>query len=194
MEYANTGETDVLAPLILLSAENAILQLAEEATSVQFLGINTDGPAGILSPGATGSVSFVFNPSVSSGTVDFSLQLQSATDEQFDWSTVKNEAQPDSVSDNFWDALWQNFTASVGTTVGDYLAVLADNANRLSQLGEYTNDTSRLLAFELQQAGNTVSNPALATAVDAADATPGLSLEFGRVFLQSLAGRYTLGT
>jgi RHS repeat-associated protein len=198
VEYANTGETDVLAPLISLSAENAKLQLSGQAeatdSSVQFLGINNDGPAGILSPGAKGIISFVFKPSISNGTADFSLQVQPATDESFDWSTFEHQVRPDGVSENFWNALWGNYTASVGTKISDYLAVLSDNATHLSQLGEYTNDISRLLAFELKQAGNAVSNPVIATAIDASDATPGLQLEFGRVFLQSLAGRYTLGS
>ncbi|GAB1544710.1 hypothetical protein NUACC21_73860 [Scytonema sp. NUACC21] len=196
VEYVNTGETDVLAPLISLTAENAELLppgSGASTSSIEFLAINTDGPAGILSPGASGSISFVFAPTVTTGSVNFDLQVQSESDRLFDWATVKEEARPDFVPERFWDAFWNNFTASVGSTVSDYLGVLADNATHLSQMGEYTHSAARLLKFELQQAGNAFTNPAIA-AVDIVDATPGLSLQFGRIFLQSLAGRYSLGS
>ncbi|MBM3315594.1 hypothetical protein FJY71_07125, partial [candidate division WOR-3 bacterium] len=197
VDYFNAGETDVLAPLLILSAENARLRLPGQAdfagSSVQFLGINDNGLAGVLPPGAAGRISIHFLPTINNGQVDFSLGMLADTDAIFDWSAMKNDVRPDHIPADAWDAIWSNFTDSVGTTLGSYQAVLCDNANYLSQLGEHVPDVSQLLAFELQQAGDSLPRATLAGAVDVSDAAPGLPLTFSRAFLQPISGRYTLG-
>ncbi len=159
VNYANTGETDIVAPLLTLVAENANLKLPEQTESVgsslQFLGINSEGPAGIIAPGASGSFSLLFNPTVNDGSVTFSVS-QAAKDQTIDWDSLKNQARPNNISNDAWDRIWQNFITSVGNQAGTYQEILADNANHLSQLGEYTNDAIRLLGFELQQVSNSL--------------------------------------
>jgi subtilase family serine protease len=76
--YTNTGETDVVAPLLEIVAGNANLWLPDQSDStnseIQLLAINTDGPAGILAPGVTGQFSFMFKPTVGAGeSVNFSV-------------------------------------------------------------------------------------------------------------------------
>ncbi|MFN6579144.1 MAG: putative Ig domain-containing protein, partial [Aulosira sp. ZfuVER01] len=162
VNYANTGETDIVAPLLTLGADNANLVLPDEvgtgSSSIQILGTDEAGPAGIISPGDRGSFSVRFVPTAagtSSGIVNFSLS-EAANDQTIDWSTLKNNAKPSNVSPEAWDVIWQNFVNSVGSHVGSYQAVLAENANYLSQLGNYTHDINRVLAFELQQDSNSV--------------------------------------
>jgi RHS repeat-associated protein len=159
VNYTNTGETDIVAPLLTLVAENANLKLPEQTelvgSSLQFLGINSQGPAGIIPPGASGSLSLLFNPTVDNGSINFSIS-QASQDQIIDWSNLKDQSKPNNFSDDAWDAIWQNFVTSVGNKAGTYQAVLADNANHLSQLGEYTNDAIRLLGFELQQVSNSL--------------------------------------
>ena len=76
--YTNTGDTDVPAPLMDLSADIANLSLPNQAgpasSTLQLLGINTNGPAGILPPGASGSIVVDFQPTNSTGTINFSVQ------------------------------------------------------------------------------------------------------------------------
>ncbi|MBE9160631.1 putative Ig domain-containing protein [Nodosilinea sp. LEGE 06152] len=196
--YTNTGETDFIAPLLEIVAANADLRMPNQSSytdsEVQLLAINTNGPAGILAPGATGQFSFMFKPTVDEGSVNFSVSQLSPSSETIDWSTVKESARPSDVSLEAWEAIWSNFTAGVGQTVGDYLTALADNATHLSQLGEYTANVSQLLGFELQQAGNTLTGVALTSAIDLVDEAPGIALAFGRVFQQSLVERYTLSS
>ncbi|CAD5914817.1 RHS repeat-associated core domain-containing protein [Planktothrix agardhii] len=154
--YTNVGQTDAVAPLISLSATGAQLQSASGAfaENVQFLGINNQGAAGILQPGASSSFKVSFQPTGEANTdINFSAGIV-AENAQIDWNSIKNDARPDSVPADAWDVIWNNFTGSVGNTAGQYQAVLADNATHLSQLGDYSNDVSRLLAFELQQSGN----------------------------------------
>jgi YD repeat-containing protein len=50
-----------------------------------------------------------------------------------------------------------------------------------------------LIGFELKQADAYLPVPVLASAVDSAFPLPGLSLGFGRSFLQPISGRYRLG-
>ncbi|MBM4432100.1 MAG: hypothetical protein FJ026_17395, partial [Chloroflexi bacterium] len=77
VDYFNHGNTDTPAPLLRVSAENADLKLPEHAdfagSRVQFLAINTAGPAGILPPGANGRMSVFFRPTVSTGEANFSV-------------------------------------------------------------------------------------------------------------------------
>ena len=55
--YRNIGDVAVTAPLLNLSAEGARFRLTEESefseSQVQFLGINNQGAAGVLPPGAS---------------------------------------------------------------------------------------------------------------------------------------------
>nr|NCR88478.1 hypothetical protein [Microcystis aeruginosa G13-10] len=159
INYANTGETDIVAPLLTLGADNANFTLPNEGgagnPSIQILGIDETGPAGILSPGETGGFSVRFVPTVTANIVNFSLS-QASENETLDWTELKAETRPTHVSSEAWDAIWQNFTNSVGTTTGSYQATLAENANSLSQLGNYVHDVNSLLAFELQQSSNSI--------------------------------------
>lgn len=160
--YTNTGQTDTVAPLMNISATGALLESTNgnfTEDSVEFLGINNQGIAGILPAGASGSVKLSF---LATGEAFQDIQFSVGMVEEntpIDWSGIKNNAKPETVPADAWDVIWNNFTGAVGNTAGQYQAVLADNATRLGQLGNYTNDASKLLAFELQQAGNYGSIP-----------------------------------
>ncbi|MCX5951905.1 MAG: DUF6531 domain-containing protein, partial [Cyanobacteria bacterium] len=197
VEYANAGETDIIAPLMTLTADNAALHFSEQAgvgnSSIQFLAINQEGHAGILSPGARGSFSFTINPTVTNGTITFSLS-EAIESETIDWSIVKTDIQPPEVSDEAWNFIWTNFIAAVGDTAGSYQKELANNATYLSQLGESTGDISRLMAFELRQASNQLLGPTLVSTIDAIAPTPGLQLEFSRTYSSSIDGRFSLSS
>jgi len=157
VDYVNVGNTDVVAPLMVLSMENAKLRLPGKTDfaypTVQLLGINSEGPAGILPPGAHGTITLEIQPTASGGTITGKLWVLSDPNRPWDWNAVKAIMRPDFVAADAWEAIYANFTGKVGTTVGQYDAVLAADATYLSQLGEYTADVQRLLAFELNQAG-----------------------------------------
>ncbi|MFZ4802591.1 MAG: DUF7619 domain-containing protein, partial [Chlorobium sp.] len=155
--YQNLGETDVAAPLLTLSG-NALLKQSGEAafggTSLQLLGINSEGPAGILSPGAQGSFQLFFTPAFSGvGSVQLnvsSLQL----DKTIDWSTYFESVKPDNIDSASWDQIKANLVQQLGTTNADYQNALAQNATALDMLEGRTNDVSRLFAMEYNQAAN----------------------------------------
>ena len=79
---------------MVLSADIANLSLPDQAGPagpiLQLLGINTNGPAGILPPGASGSIVVDFQPTNSTGTIHFSVQTIAAPDTSIDWTAFKN--------------------------------------------------------------------------------------------------------
>jgi len=197
VEYVNEGDTDAMAPLLVLKGINAELRWPGSdvyiGSSVELLGISTSGPAGVLPPGARGRITLVFRPTINEGDVDFQIVTRGAPGLAFDWQAEKASLRPAHIANDAWDAIFANFVAHVGGTVGEYNAMLADNATYLSRLGQYTADADRLAAFELSQAGNALVDPFLISTIDAYLSTPGLPLGFSRAYQQSIAGRFTLG-
>ena len=202
VNYTNVGETDVTAPLFRILPTNAQVTYPEEntvsATLRQLLnltlGTTDNGAAGILAPGKSGEFSFAYTPN-GNGLISFAVQ-QVNPSEVINWASIKAESRADYsfIDTAGWDAIWSNLTAAVGTTAGQFQAVMTENANYLSQLGQPTNDVTRLFAFEWKQAVNTLTNVDLLSTTDVVDAAPGLSLTFNRTFHQSIAERYNLGT
>ncbi|NJL69948.1 MAG: RHS repeat protein, partial [Microcoleus sp. SM1_3_4] len=152
------------------------------------------GAAGILTPGKNNQISFNYTPN-GNGLINLAVE-QVNPNEVIDWAAIKSESRADYpfIDSGAWDAIWSNFTAAVGQTYGQFQAVMAENANYLSQLGQTTSNLSRLYAFEWKQAANTLTNVGLISATDVVDVAPGLSLTFNRTFSQSIAERYNLGT
>ncbi|MDB9540082.1 Calx-beta domain-containing protein [Anabaenopsis arnoldii] len=199
--YTNVGQTDVIAPLLRIVPTNAQVNYPEDntvsATLRQLLNLSLatggNGPVGILTPGQTEQFSFTYTPS-GNGLISFTVE-QVQPDEIINWASIKAESRADYsfINDAAWDAIWSNLTAVFGTTAGQFQAVMAENANYLSQLGQPTNNLNRLFAFEWIQAVNTLTNVSLISSTDVVDAAPGLSLTFNRTFYQSIAERYNLG-
>src|SRR5262249_10461021 len=110
-----------------------------------------------------------------------------------DWASQKDSLRPTWTPADAWDAIFANFLARVGTTVGQYQAALDEAATYLSNVGSATPDVSRLLDFLFQQADNAYPRRTLAASSDAAVPAPGLPLEFERVYEQPISSRYRLG-
>jgi RHS repeat-associated protein len=199
ISYRNVGDTDAVAPLLVLSAENAVLRLPDQASfagpAVEFLAINNDGLAGILPAGAGGQITLYFqaSPTAPTGsTIGFDLET-SADDQPIDWASFKDSARPATISPAAWDAVWGNFLTAVGTSAGQFHTVLAQDATYLSELGEYTYDVPKLISFEIEKANDVLPTHTLSGATDAATQAPGLPLVFSRQFLQPISGRYRTG-
>jgi RHS repeat-associated protein len=156
--YSNVGGTDAPAPLMVLSSDNASFELPGSTTyvpnSVNLLGINETGPAGTLPPGYQGTITLSFLPIDQSphALSNFALTAIPSADSTFDWSSIAADLQPPNVPNDAWAAIYQNFTAAVGSTLGQFQQALDKDATYLSQLGVYTVDVSRLFSFELQKA------------------------------------------
>ena len=122
-------------------------------SSGYFLGINHEGPAGVLPPGVGGSIAVTMAPSVSSGEATFTLHAIQNPNEPVNWSAKKGVLRPYYLSSEAWEAIYANFMARVGNTIGQYNAALAENATALSYLGNYEENASSLMYFILGQCG-----------------------------------------
>ena len=206
--YANNTGNDIPAPLLNVTANNALVRLPDESSFssnvVQFLGINTNGPAGVLPPGARGQLVVYFQVDVTDPTTGVFFNLYPSLDyynvgdsgqTQFtmNWSSVEAQFRPASIPVDAWSAVWNNFLTSVGTTVAQFHTRMDIDANYLSQFGDYEYDLSNLVAFEVLQADDWLPMPTLSSVEDTASPAPGIPLNFSREYLQSISGRYQLG-
>jgi len=153
--YKNTGETDITAPLLTVSG-NALLKLPEDAsfggTSVQVLGINSQGPAGILAPGAEGSFKLVVKPNFTGqGTIH--LNVSSLPQNQpMQWDAYLDSIRPANLDSASWAQIKANLLQQLGTTTTDYQNALAQDATALDLLEARTNNIATLFAMEYNQA------------------------------------------
>ncbi len=205
LDFENAGDTDVAAPIFVLTAKTRSGRLIPMTlpgddgpgrSPLQFLGINPDGQAGVLPPRFQRSIPITFHVPpdiVGHDYIQFQLTTVSGNDLPIDWAAQKAVLKPDYVPDDAWDAVFTNFVAAVGTTSASYQATLSADATYLSSLGDVTPDVPRLFAYEVAKADNALMPKAIASSVDAAFPAPGLWLEFDRQASQSISGRYFTG-
>lgn len=169
LEYSRTVN-DAVAPVFTLVVENARVRLADQTDFLPATYLNLNGRqvsvyelvgvsggfAGVLSPGEIGRINVVFEP-IDQRTgqfINFEVFQGPADSTPFSLAGLRTELQPAGVANDAWNAIFDNLLAETGTTFGAYRAMLASNANYLGQFGPVSPDASRLLQFELDQAGN----------------------------------------
>lgn len=173
IEYANTGDVAMPAPLFVLNgSQNAKLiinpsqvvpdfwtcgQPREANDTLQFL---AEGQTpGLLQPGEIVRVPVNYLGLVSGGDpredwVRFSLSFAApagssgGTPAPLDWDAVKDQMRPPSIPVDAWSALWQNFTAAAGTYWTDYFRMLQENSVYLGRLlGPTANSSASATPF-----------------------------------------------
>jgi hypothetical protein len=170
--------------------------------SVQILAVgNTPG---VLQPGESFRVPVYYagllqNAShwwdFSDNRVEFTLGVLTPDNTSpVDWSSLKADMRPASITTEAWDAIWPAFTAQAGATWGAYVTMLDNNASYLGRLGQRVVDIGGLLAFEFQQADGLSPVRTLSSAVDATVEAPGSPIVFSRVFSEPISQRYQVGS
>jgi RHS repeat-associated protein len=197
LDYTNTGNVDMVAPLLDISASGgALIKLPSQSSyssELQVLAISSDGPAGILRPGEHVQMILDF-AAPSAGTATFSPTWLSDGTQAINWASVESNNKPSTMPANAWSAIWNNFTTNVGSTIGPLDATLAQDATSLGELGERVADPATLMAFEFYKADDSLAGPTLTGSTDLSESAAGAgSLDFSRVFLQTLDGRNQLG-
>ncbi len=218
VEYSNTGDAPLPAPLLTVSAEQlgrqgALLTLDASrliggfwtaavpdgfAHSVQFVG--NGATPGLLQPGESRTVPVYYagwqQPWDIPGyhTIFFNLGVLASTNSTpIDWPLLKADMRPSTVSTEAWDIIFANLTNQIGNTWGDYVRTLDANANYLAKLGENVSDIRDLLSFEVRQASGLGIFRTCASAIDAQVIAPGPALIFRRSFSTDIADHYRLG-
>jgi hypothetical protein len=147
VEYANTGDAPMPAPLLVVhGTERPFLTLQQQlltqgfwtsarpegfSETVQLLASGTS--PGLLQPGESFQVPVYFaglqQPWSWNANVEFTLGVLTADNsDPADWSSLKGGMKPASISAEAWDSIWASFVRQVGTTWGDYVKMLDDNA------------------------------------------------------------------
>ena len=198
ISYANIGDTDIPAPLLTVTATNALLALPGQSfvsSTIQVLGINEDGPAGTLPPGYHGTLTLDYQPITyySGSQFDFNLYLPAAPATPINWSSQEASLQPSYISSQAWSAIWGNFATMVGSTAGQFQTFLDQLATYFSEIGTPTSDVNTLYQFAIELADASIPVTAAIGNVDAAVTTPGVPLNFARTYQQSISGRYQIG-
>ena len=156
LSVANTGDADMVAPLLILTSTPAAPMRTDcdsafnTGGTVYLLGSNLKGPAGILPPGTTRQLAVaVEGPN---GTVRFDYSVMQASDLPVAWESYRAGMRPATILAADWDALWPALKTRLGTTWADYLRVLGANAEILRQQGRPSECVQDLLALEVGKA------------------------------------------
>lgn len=218
VEYENDGEITMHAPLLHLTVtqkdrQDALLTLDGElvtqglwtsaipegfSNSIQVLA--SGNTPGLLHPGESRRIpiywvgwqlpyDFDYPP--------FYFHLGTLTvddDTPMDYEAMEQAMRPADIDSLAWEAIWSNFSSQVGTTWGDYVRMLDENATYLGRIDRNVADISELLAFEFAQANALSILPYVSSSTDASVIAPGLNIVFGRAFLPSIVSRHRLGS
>ncbi len=192
----NTSNNDILAPLLQLTTDGATLELPSQSSfqgsTLYFLALSPTGPAGILAPGESVQVQVNFQSTTTAAAINFTLN-QADDSQTIDWASQEQALQLPSISNAAWPAVFANFVAAVGDTVGSYHAVLAADATYLGALGESIDDVNQLVSFEIEKANAGFSPIAPLAVTDAGLPAPGLALTYTQTYQSTISGRDTAG-
>ena len=195
--YTNTGATDIAAPILDVSSTQALLEGPGDTTgsgTIEFLGTDPSGPAGILHPGASGTYSFTYIPAQPTVQGDVSLSVGSAQPgATIDWASDEAALQPATVDATDWNNVYTQFEALVGTTTDSLDAALSQAATELSQVGQPTSDVATLLPYELFLASGALAGSDLVGATDISGTSSSLSLLLDRSYDGTLLDRDATG-
>jgi YD repeat-containing protein len=217
VEYANTGNAPMPAPLLVLQGtgptpairpvitldssrivQNFWSSVPPPGTGNKVYILGSGAQAGVLNPGERIRVPVYYlglqQPwDFTQNSVTMGIRFWTADNtNSIDWSTREASFRPPTLDSNTWDIIYQNITANL-TNNGAYVRMLDNAAQYLSRLGERVTDVGRLWNFAVQQAMGFQAVPVLDSAVDAFLPTPGVALEFDRHFSSSVAARNTMG-
>ncbi|MHC4178875.1 MAG: hypothetical protein ACYSWU_15290, partial [Planctomycetota bacterium] len=187
IEYANTGDVSMPAPLLELHGSHSARITADVDLAVpvggfgevpgvtdmvQVLGIGASATPGVLQPGESGRIPIYYiglAAPTSYPRVTFTLGTLTADDTTLiDWPAIKDDLRPEWMPADGWDAIVANLAESgfVGDTWGDYVAMLDDNMNYLSTVCQKVTDIEPLWNFEITQAAALRPYPYLRREVD----------------------------
>jgi len=213
IEYKNTGDLAMPAPLLKLTGDHGARITADSALAVpvagfgavlgvtdtvQVLGLGSSSTPWILQPGESGRIPVYYiglSQHSNYPQVTFSLSTLTADDNrQIDWASFTDSPRPETIPPDAWQAILANLTSQVGSQWGDYVVALDGNLNHLQSVGQNTTDIASLWSFAIAQASAQLQPvQTLAGSVDASEPATGLPLVFSRVYGESIISRYMLG-
>jgi hypothetical protein len=135
VEYTNTGDTDMPAPTLFLT-DTGLSQLSftpdmsNPTTYLEMVGASATGPAGILPPGSTNSVT-VYATAGTTGNESFQLLVGDIEDAPIDWSSVESQIRPAGIPDATWQPIFAQIQSEIGDTWQGYAAAISASTTLL---------------------------------------------------------------
>ena len=213
IEYTNSGEVAMPAPLLVVHGDHGARLTGEASLAVPkagfgtiegvsdtvvFLGVGNSATPGILQPGESGRIPVYYlglSEEAHYPQVTFYLNVTTEDDTRpIDWPGLAASMRPLGLTDDEWAVLSQNLRSIVGDVWGQYASLLSRTITQLANAGQPTTDVHALWRFLLlQAAGHLTPVQTLSSSVDAVIHTPAGPLVFQRVYKQHVASRQRLG-
>lgn len=137
LRYGNSGNTDVTAPLFIISSSNAKISLSRDGEfknePIQVLGIGSSNPLGILSPGSFCSIPFYLVTHNTGTNVNLDVSTFNGDDTQINWDEIEPQIRPDGIEDEIWEIAWKKIKFKTGNTWENYLDALGKEATYLGK-------------------------------------------------------------
>ena len=135
VEYSNDGQTDLLAPIMRLDGKgfnelSLYPDFRQVGTNLDLIGVNPNGPAGVLPPGARGHI-VVYGRTLTEGDDQLDLTIGDYPDVPIDWNALKQVIRPEGISAADWDAMYPHLQANVGATWSQYHATISRDVTLL---------------------------------------------------------------
>jgi uncharacterized repeat protein (TIGR01451 family) len=140
VEYRNTGNVDMPAPLLVLSTNGeGQLRLGRTdeftAGNLVLVAASQQGPAGVLRPGESWRIPVqILSPVVGELSVLLDYQTADATN-SVNWIALEASVRPAGIADADWNPFWLPFKAEAGNTIGGYVALMARYSEELQARG-----------------------------------------------------------
>ena len=219
VEYANTGNASMPAPLLILQSgdpdgsDRPILDLnptnrvpsfwfgpkkMPPGASSEILLLASGAQPGLLHPGERIQVPVYYTGLLlpwdfSDFQVELELRFWAPDDPTpIDWAGRKESLRPPTLDAATWDVVYANLTSGLATTA-DFTRMLSDNVQFLGRLGLKVVDVDELWNFEVRQACGFSARTTLDEVTDATVAAPGIGLSLTRRFSSDLRSRQMSG-
>ena len=161
LNYTNTGNSDIDAPLIIISSPTETGVAMREGIysdhSIALMGLAMDGPPNIIRPGQVGEFPLQFV--MDSHDVTFHADVVETSDTRPLDRSLLDSLRPAGVEVVQWSGAVELLLAKIdgqgsvsGPTLGEFARMLGATADRLFELeGRRVRDASTLLEFELRE-------------------------------------------
>ena len=135
VDYQNVGGTDLLAPVLVVSGTGSAElsfypDFSNPATSLDLIAINPNGPAGILPPGASGSLT-IYGTSTTAGNVTFQVSTAQYPAAPIDYTGLASTVKPAGLTSTQFATLYSQLQAQIGTSWSGYVTALSRDATLL---------------------------------------------------------------
>ena len=138
VEYTNTGNADLLAPIMRLqNAGTSPLSFTHDFSGdfsfLDLVGVSSHGPAGILPPGGQGRIElFAHSTGPGNGTDSFRLTVGNYPATPINWAGMDALIRPEGIDDESWSLMFERLQANIGANWSDYQRTISQDATLLS--------------------------------------------------------------